>query len=227
MSQIDNYNYSFKAFNQHLVSFFPTASISEPFAFGGDFELRFELGGDLPNGSRERIEQATNRACTIFNEFFANKNAEIWILAYEDLNPYFDKTLNQYLSSLLKSSKLECYEEIELSCHSGSFEYDENDNSVPRFYDAKLIVAKIKIENLPIEELLRGIASFEMGCTPCLPQEIYFYEVDTDKAFRMYDDRGCYLWANEKNKLVSLFHTYSEWIPEYHIEEIRNQFDSK
>ena len=106
MSQIDNYNYSFKAFNQHLVSFFPTASISEPFAFGGDFELRFELGGDLPNGSRERIEQATNRACTIFNEFFANKNAEIWILAYEDLNPYFDKTLNQYLSSLLKSSKL-------------------------------------------------------------------------------------------------------------------------
>ena len=217
-------NSPFEAFNEHLVTYFPSSNIVEPFTLGGNFELRFELGGDLPNGSKQRIELAMNRACTIFNEFFSNQNAEIWLLAYEDLNPYFDKTLNQYLPSLLKSSKLECYEEIELSCHSGSSDYDENDNSVPRFYEAKLIVAKIKTENVPIEELLRGIASFEMGHEPCISQEIYFYEADTDKAFRMYDDRGCYLWANGKNKLESLFHSYFDWIPVCHLEEIKNQF---
>ena len=217
-------NSPFEAFKQQLVTYFPSGNIVESFTLGGNFELRFELGGDLPNGSKQRIEQATNRACRLFNEFFPNKNAEIWLLAYEDLNPYFDETLNQYLPALLKSSKLECYEEIELSCHSGSFEYDENGHSVPRFYDAKLLISKLKIENLPIEAIFSGIASFEMGSSPCLPQEIYFYEVDTDKSFRMYDDRGCYLWANEKNKLESLFHSYFEWIPEYHLEEIKNQF---
>ncbi len=213
-----------EAFKQYLSTYFSSSNIEEYFTLGGNFELRFELGGDLPNGSGLRIEQAMNRACRLFNEFFPNKNAEIWILAYEDLNPYFDDTLNQYFPSLLKSSNLECYEEIELACHSGSFDRDENGNSVPRFYDAKLIIAKLKIEHLPIEAIFSGIASFEMGITPCLPQEIYFYEVDTDKAFRMYDDRGCYLWANGKNKLESLFHSYFDWIPEYHLEEIKNQF---
>lgn len=217
-------NSPFEAFKRHLSTYFPSSNIIEYFTLGGNFELRFELGGDLPNGSKQRIEQATNRACTVFNEFFLNPNAEIWLLAYEDLNPYFDETLNQYLPALLKSSKLKCYEEIELSCHSGSFEYDENDNSVPRFYDAKLIAAKVKIENLPIKDLCKGIASFEMGKMPCIPQELYFYHAESDKAFRMYDDRGCYLWSNDKIKLKSMFHAYFEWIPEYYLQEIKDQF---
>lgn len=217
-------NSPFKAFKEHLVTYFPSSNIVEPFTLGGNFELRFKLGGDLPNGSKSRIEQATNRASRLFNEFFQNQNAEIWLLAYEDLNPYFDKALNQHLPCLLKSSKLECYEEIDISCHSGSFEYNENGESVPRFYDSKLIIAKLQMTHLPIEDIFSGIASFEMGTTPCIPQEIYFFQAESDKAFRMYDDRGCYLWANEKNKLESLFHSYFDWISEYHLEEIKNQF---
>ncbi|TDB64658.1 DUF3885 domain-containing protein [Arundinibacter roseus] len=213
-----------EAFRQYLATFFSRAVITESFTLGGKYELRFELGGTVRNGSKKRIKQATDRACELFREHFSDTEASIWVLAYEDLNPYFNETLNQYFPSVLKSSKLECYEEIELSCHSGSFEYHENDNSVPRFYDAKLIVAKIKIENLPIEELMRGIASFEMGHEPCISQEIYFFEAESDKAFRMYDDRGCYLWSNTKSKLESIFHSYFDWIPEYHLEEIKNQF---
>lgn len=213
-----------EAFKQYLSTYFPSSNVIEYFTLGGKYHLRFELGDDLPNGSEHRIEQATNRACQLFNEYFIEEDLEIWLFAYEDLNPYFDKNLNQYLPLLLKNSKLECYEEIKLSCHSGSFDYDENDNSVPRFYDARLIVAKLKIEHLPIEDLFSGITSFEMGKTPCFPQEIYFFQNKSDKAFRMYDDRGCYVWANEASKIKSLFEKYKNWIPKYHLEEIESQF---
>ncbi len=140
------------------------------------------------------------------------------------MDPFFDKTLNQYLKALLKSSLLECYEEIELRCHSGSFDYDENDTSIPRYYDAKLLVAKIKIENLPIEDIFKGIASFEMGKVPCIPQELYFYHAQSNKAFRMYDDRGCYLWANDQSTIKPFFEKYKKWIPAFHLEEIQAQF---
>jgi Domain of unknown function (DUF3885) len=216
----------FETFKEYLFAYFPHSNIVERFTLGGKFELRFELGGDLPNGPKLRIQQATNRACALFDAFFPNKNEEIWLLAYTDLNPYFDETLNQHLPSLLKSSNIETYEEIELACHSGSFDYDENDDSVPIFYDAKLIIAKVKIENLPLENLFSGIASFEMGKTPCFPQEIYFFQNKSANAFRMYDDRGCYLWANEASKIKPFFEKYKNWIPEYHLKEIEAQFST-
>ncbi|MCU0341412.1 MAG: DUF3885 domain-containing protein [Spirosomaceae bacterium] len=190
-----------EAFQQHLATFFPKAAITESFTLGGKYELRFELGGAAKNGTKKRIKQATDRACELFRAHFSDTEASIWVLAYEDLNPYFDDTLNQHLPSILKDSILERFEEIELPCHSRFFEDDENGNSIPRYYDAKVIVAKIKMKNLLIEELLSGIASFEMGKQPCIPQEVYFFQDNSDKAFRMYDDRGCYVWANEPNKI--------------------------
>lgn len=213
-----------EAFKQYLSIYFPSSNLTESFTLGGDYHLRFNLGDELSNSTSNRIGQATKRAGKLFREYFSEEDLEIWLLCYEELEPFFDKSLNRYLPALLKDSLLECYEEIELPCHSGSFEYDENDNSVPRLYEAKLIIAKAKIENLPIEAIFNGIASFEMGKTPCFPQEIYFFQADSDKAFRMYDDRGCYLWANDISKLESFFHSYFEWIPEYHLEEIKNQF---
>ena len=214
----------FEAFQQYLAVFFPKAVITESFTLGGKYELRFELGGTAKNGTKKRIKQATDRACELFRAYFSDIEASIWVLAYEELNPYFDATLNQLLPSILKKSQLECFEEIELPCHSRFFEDDEYGNSIPQYYDAKIIVAKVEIKNLHLEELLSGVACFEMGKQPCIPQEVYVFQDNSDKAFRMYDDRGCYLWANEKNKLESWFHTYSEWIPEYHFEEIKNQF---
>lgn len=213
-----------EAFQQYLTTFFPKAAITESFTLGGKCELKFELGGTAKNGTKKRIKQATDRAYELFRAHFSDTEASIWILGYEDLNPYFDDTLNQHFLSILKKSQLDCFEEIDLPCHSRFFEDDENGNSIPQYYDAKIIVAKVKMKNLLIEELLSGIASFEMGKQPCIPQEVYFFQDNSDKAFRMYDDRGCYVWANDICKLKSLYDSYFEWIPDCHQDEIKSQF---
>lgn len=216
-----------EAFQQYLAVFFPKAVITESFTLGGKYELRFELGETAKNGTKKRIKQAADRASELFRAHFSDIEASIWVLAYEELNPYFDATLHEYLPSVLKNTQLECFEAIVLPCHSRFFEVDENGNSIPQYYDAKIIVAKVKIKNLPIEELLSGIASFEMAKQPCIPQELYFFQENSDKGFRMYDDRGCYVWENDANKIKPFFIKFKNWIPEYHLEEIEGQFASQ
>src|SRR5262245_35365800 len=57
-------------FRSRLARSFPGADLdSHPIDFG-PVHLRFELGDRHPNGSEERVAQATERAAVIFREVF-------------------------------------------------------------------------------------------------------------------------------------------------------------
>jgi hypothetical protein len=63
-----------------------------------------------------------------------------------------------------------------------------------------------------------------MGFDPAIEQTIYFFDPLTNKAFQMYDDRGCYVWSDNANKIRDIYINRNEWIVEYHRPEIDEYF---
>ena len=65
-----------------------------------------------------------------------------------------------------------------------------------------------------------------MGLEPSISQDIYFLDPTTNNGFYMYDDRGCYVWADKPDKLINLYEKRNNWIVEYHRKEIDKYFET-
>jgi hypothetical protein len=170
--------------------------------------IRLELGGDLPNATGARVVQATNRALTVFHAAFGDPAAPLFVLAYEYAGPQLFEGTKDYLLQLLAAESI-----------PPGMADETIDGETLTTYTFCLPAA-----SPAIPAMLHAIANNEMGFDPALNQRIYFFDPATDRAFMMYDDRGCYIWSNEPAKVAPIYWQYKDWVPEYHREEIASFF---
>ncbi len=122
----------------------------------------------------------------------------------------FGNTTPQYLYELLNQHNLN-----ETTMH----EYDEDEDEAGRIipiqnsYKATTLIGSIL--SVPYKEILVGIANYEQGKEPSIGQKVYFIDIKKKIMFYMYDDRGCIIFAKEKESLQNLYTKYNGWLVDY------------
>lgn len=213
---------------QELQSYFdkvyPGSQINTRHTLGGQVHIRFELGDGFPNGSAERVNQATDRATTLFTDTFKDPINDIFVLIYEYQDSNIFEVEKEYLHKQFPNDIFATfYNQLELA-NANSFITDENGNETFDTYDVRIIIGKLPAKNINVRNILNGIANNEMGFDPGIDQSIYFFDPLTDKGFHMYDDRGCYVWSNSADKIRDIYINRNNWIVDYHRPEIDEYF---
>ena len=171
----------------------------------------------------KRVSQATSRATTIFCETFDNLETEIWVIIYEYSSGLFNY-LSDYLLQQFPTTTVATFydnkEQVETQMvtdhEDGTFTCDKT--------EARVILGKVKVRDIQAEKIFNGIANNEMGFEPSICQDIYFLDPVTDRGMYMYDDRGCYVWSNNAEKIKYLYDKRNDWIVDYHRPEIDKYF---
>lgn len=188
--------------------------INHSYSIGGKFHIRFELGGGLSNGTKARVEHATQRAVMLFEETFQNREEEIWILIYDYLGEsLFGKTTGFLKQQFSVAVYAGFYKKLEM-VRTG----DEGQHKT------RIIIGKIRVKYLEYENILNAIANTEMGFEPKLSETVFFIGTKTSKIFHMYDDRGCFVECNTVDGIRDLYLKRNTWIVDYHRSEIAEQF---
>jgi hypothetical protein len=207
-------------FETYLKNHFPSADIQKRQSFGAEAEIRFELGDKLPNGSKKRVVQASNRALKIFHDTFPILEESIWLLSYEFTSELeIDKADNLYFNTILASSKVKSFMQFKSALKTGYFE-----KGIEEETPVKVTVALFPKNQLDIKLLFEGIANLEMGLDPVIPQRIYFFSNESNNYFHMYDDRGCRICSDTPEKIKPIFEKYNSWIVDYYRLNIEEQF---
>lgn len=206
----------------YIDSVYPGRRIENEYSIGWPIHLRFELGDKLENGTLERVNQAVDRALTIFNHTFDNPEARIWVLIYEYSEPNFFNASNNYLHQQFPEEQFaNFYNQVEQLNIPNT---DDNGKDIFDKQEARIIIGKIPVKEINIKNILTGIANTEMGFDPGIDQRVFFFDPFTDKAFYMYDDRGCLVWSDTATKIAELYVKYNNWIVDYHRPEIDQYF---
>ncbi len=161
------------------------------------------------------------RALTLFNATFPDQDNVLWILIYED--PGF----NRYADSLYDLFEPEQFDGFYNEPEHVTTRYFVNDkagNSIPKKKKERIIIGRLDVRSIKAEKILTGIANYEMGFKPAISQRIIFLDPETDRAFFMYDDRGCYVWSNNANAIRNIYEKYTDWIVPYNKPEIDEYF---
>lgn len=202
---------------------YPYSKIEDQYSLGGQVHIRFELGEEKENATQDRVDQSTERALTIFNNTFNIPTNEIFVLIYEYEGENLFEVSNEYLHKQFSPDTLrEFYNELETV--DPGFYTTENGNKVVEKVDVRVIIGKLPVVEINIKNILNGIANLEMGFDPGINQKVYFFDPSTDRAFHMYDDRGCYVWSDKPDKIRNIFLERNDWIVDYHRPEIEEYF---
>jgi len=213
---------------QELQSYFdrvyPYSKIDTEHTLGGQVHIRFELGEGKENGTIERVNQSTERALTIFNETFTDPTHEIFILIYEYQGENIFNASNDYLHKQFPDDRFnKFYNQLE-TVNTRYFTTDEKGNDVLEKDEVRIIIGKLRVKDINVKNIFNGIANTEMGFDPGINQRIFFFDPLTDRAFQMYDDRGCYVWSNRADNIREIYIKRNDWIVEYHRPEIEEYF---
>jgi len=213
---------------QELQSYFdrvyPHSKIDTEHTLGGQVHIRFELGEGENNGTIERVKQSTNRALTIFNDTFYDPANEIVILIYEYQGRNIFNASNDYLHKQFSAGSFEKFYNQLVIVNTRYFATDENGNEALEKDEVRIIIGKLPVKDINVKNILNGIANTEMGFEPGIDRRIFFFDPLTDKAFQMYDDRGCYVWSDKADKIRDIYIKRNDWIVEYHRQEIEEYF---
>ncbi|MEN9907574.1 MAG: hypothetical protein RLZZ540_715 [Bacteroidota bacterium] len=134
------------------------------------FSQFYKLGKKLENGTTERVNYALVRAEKIFLSLFENDETEIFTLIYEFPEPNCFNAPNQYL-------------------HSQFFNILEKQTIF--LEEVTIYIYKSKLKDIHWKNILCAIANTEMGFEPAIDQKIFFFDIEKNNDFYMYDDRGC------------------------------------
>lgn len=203
-----------KGFEEYLARVYPTSKVDSPYSLGGEIHIRFELGGEiLENGTKERVEQAVFRAERIFRSTFPDPDKEVFIIFYDyNGDSPFTKS-KDYIYKLMEKEKLQDFYNEPVSINVGNLT-DED------WIEGRIVIGKVKLTDISVKDILEGIANLEMGFEPAIPQQVYFFDVDSSKGFYMYDDRGCFVFSDDSEKIRSIYEELNKWIVDYHRPEI-------
>jgi len=213
---------------QELQSYFdrvyPYSKINAEHTLGGQVCIRFELGGDKENGTIERVIQATDRALAIFNDTFQYPTSEIFVLIYEYQGENIFNASNDYLyNQFPKDCFTKFYNRLEI-VNTRYFTTNEKGDNILDKDEARIIIGKLPLKDINTKNILKAIVNTEIGFNPGIDQRVFFFDTKTDKAFQMYDDRGCYVWSNNADKIRDIYIKRNEWIVDYHRQEINKYF---
>lgn len=203
---------------------YPDSKIDTEHSLGGQVHIRFELGEGRDNGTIERVNQSTERAETIFKDTFNDSTHEIFVLIYEYQGENIFNASNDYLHKQFPADRFKNFYNQMEPVNSRYFTTDENGNDVLEKAEVRIIIGKLPVKDINVKNILTGIANTEMGFDPGIDQRIFFFDPLTDKAFQMYDDRGCYVWSVKADKIRDIYIKRNEWIVEYHRPEIEEYF---
>lgn len=203
---------------------YPDSKIDTEHSLGGQVHIRFELGEGRDNGTIERVNQSTERAETIFKDTFNDSTHEIFVLIYEYQGENIFNASNDYLHKQFPADRFKNFYNQMEPVNSRYFTTDENGNDVLEKDEVRIIIGKLPVKDINVKNILTGIANTEMGFDPGIDQRIFFFDPLTDKAFQMYDDRGCYVWSVKADKIRDIYIKRNEWIVEYHRPEIEEYF---
>ncbi len=196
----------------YFNSVYPYAKIATEHTILGQIHIRLDLGGEHKNGTIKSVKQATDRAVTLFNDTFPNQENEIWVLIYEYPESNFYNASNEYLHRQFPSELFDkFYNQLE----------EANEDEVQK----RIIIGKLPVKDIEIKNILNAIANTEMGFEPKIDQQIFFINPLTNTAFQMYNDRGCFIWSNNADKIRDIYVKRNKWIVDYHRLEIDSYFE--
>ncbi|WP_018591198.1 DUF3885 domain-containing protein [Terrisporobacter glycolicus] len=119
-------------------------------------------------------------------------------------------TTPNYLYEIISHHKLE---------ETIKYTYDEDinkeGNTIEIKYPYKVKILSSTVSSIPYKEILQGIANYEQGREPSICQSVYFININKNIIFNMYDDRGCIIFSNSKDRLINLYQRYNEWLVDY------------
>lgn len=208
----------------YLTNVYPDAYIETEHTIRGNVYIRFELGGELRNGTKKRVNQAVERAFAIFEEAFPDLEEEIFVLVYDYFGSMFNNRISNYLyDQFPKDAFGKFYNHLE-SVNTPFFSLDDDGNVIFEKADVKVVIGKLPIKWINVRNILNGIANSEMGFEPFVDQRIYFLNPKTNIMFHMYDDRGCLVWSDVPDKIRSLYNKRTDWIVECDRPEIDEYF---
>lgn len=209
---------------QYLDRVYPGSKIDTEHTLGGQVHIRFELGEGKDNGTIERVTQSTDRAMTIFNETFQDPTNEIFVLIYEYQGESPFKSSNDYLHKQFPADTFtKFYNQLE-TVNTRFISTDEDGNDTLDQDEVRIIIGKLSAKDINVKNILNGIANTEMGFDPGISQRVFFLNPLSDKAFQMYDDRGCYVWSDKADKIRDLYIKRNDWIVDYHRPDIDKYF---
>jgi hypothetical protein len=196
---------------------YPFSKIDTEHTLGGQVHIRFELGGEeLENGTIERVNQATERALTLFQDTFDNPNNDIWVLIYEYQGHSMFNASKEFLYKQFTPDIFDkFYNELE-TVNTCYYTKDDKGNDVLEQAEVRVLIGRLTLKDFNIKNILNGIANTEMGFESGIDQDIYFYDTKTDRAFQMYDDRGCLVWSDNADKIRVIYKRRNDWIVDYH-----------
>ncbi|MBI2797633.1 MAG: DUF3885 domain-containing protein [Gemmatimonadetes bacterium] len=204
-----------------LAARFPESDLAQAAApFIHDVHLRFDLGGQLPNGSDERLAQVASRAATIIAGCFAP--ADRLLLLVNDWpgpDAMFGDTTPGHLYQLLGRHAVlgTDHRRVTMPREPGDDE--------PYSFEQVLVAAPFA--NLAWREILAGIANYEQGREPGIGQGVYFIAPENGIVFHMYDDRGFLVFADDPARIAHLYRAHNDWIVDHWREAIDAVFATR
>lgn len=216
-----------------ILEFFPQSNLDPIESYvSSDVYLRFELGGEFENGTVERVNNATNRIAELFERLFLPADDVMVLIktfAYEGAREFYESTRG-YLGEQFSGVDLDAIKgEIKEETESGDFYNIENDttefSTTTTFHIQK--VFETRVSNINYKNIFRGIANLEMGFDPSVSDLIYIVNKRSRVAIHMYDDRGCTVYASDKESIRFLYQDYYSWLVKYHIKIFEGIFGGR
>ena len=108
------------------------------------------------------------------------------------------------------------------------YERDHKDEIVKRIFkepqNFDLLYCKTKLTEAQIKAIIAGLASVGIPEDMVIHQDVAFYLGENETGFRIYDDRGCDVWSNNRRVLYPLYRKYKNWILDYNREQMDKIF---
>ncbi|MBC7554799.1 MAG: hypothetical protein H7257_12565 [Taibaiella sp.] len=126
----------------YLDRVYSGAQIDTEHTIGGPVHIRFELGGNLRNGTKKRVNQAVERALAIINELFSPAD-EIMVLSYDYLAETNSFNDAQYLwHQFPKESLAAFYSQVECA-NTRNFITDKDGNEFFEKANEKIVIGEL------------------------------------------------------------------------------------
>ena len=193
----------------------------------GKYSMRFELGGEDVSDSSLRIHQATYRGTELFKQAIGSTKCIVAIKEWS--SDWFDRS-GQNKANIYKILQYVSLHRVNGPFQQKYMETDKGGNLVEKTFEepleCDLIVGVANFSQKQARQIINGIANYEMGERPSIPQDCTFYSFKNKIGFRMYDDRGCDIWSSSIENLRGIYNIFGGWILNCNRSEIDTMFNN-
>jgi len=196
------------------LKLFGVNSFKQPIFYSCHTGIRFEIGvGDAYDNdgtpSKEYIENALNRAMTIYNNGIKSSSILVWEVHPQNNEEKhnFQIIFQEKIASILPQE--ECSQDIKA---------DGNTVKITQFY------WDLEKSKIPMEKVFREIILGDLGGVQEFVSSVYLLDIENHVMLHLYDDRGLDIVAHDKNTLMPLYQKLNTWILDYDREQIDKIF---